>query len=679
MPRKGKKNVFKGSPSWQIKKQAGEKQKSCSDADGNAHADNHDSTLVDASNDDVCQPKLTASERKLGQSSSSELASESQSSEQVQQDDEGYRFVHMSSLKRAFEESHKCKGANIILVEEEDKRYGQSSYLSLQCSKCKRKTGLQTSRSESSAWQPSDATDINRRLVYAACETGIGKEGMATICDILNMHQPMSNQAWNTHTTHLYRAHKSAIEKHLDETRNELYEQLTEDKPEIGDRDEPIDVAVTFDGTWSKRGHTANYGFGFVISVDTGKVLDYGFRSKICWECNNQRFDPNSQEYQQWYESHNEHCSKNFEGSSGNMEVEIAKELWERSKESKLHYKYMVSDGDSKAYSAIWNVYGSCKTCEQFETLSRQSKEYKQWISSEDHEEWKTQHEDGSAVCSRVMKLDCIGHVQKRMGTALRELKKKSKGPLSDGKAIGGRGHRLTDKTIDKLQEYYGKAIRSTTNKDAVRTGSTNESLKKMMKAVWAVLYHCTMLADEEQRHKFCPEGEESWCEYRRTGKSTKERAHYLDAIFLELLKPIFRRLSNRSLLLRCLPGYSQNQNESLNSIVWSKAPKHKFKGPKAIEMAGMAAVLQFDNGQKGRLEVMQLAGIPSGQQTVEGAERKDGKRLYGARRDADMLQKKRRVSQRQAKLQRDQEALQKEGGPSYASGAYNEDPFCHM
>ena len=46
-----------------------------------------------------------------------------------------------------------------------------------------------------------------------------------------------------------------------------------EDKPEVAGREEPIDVAITFDGTWSKRGNTDNYGFGFVISVDTGKIL----------------------------------------------------------------------------------------------------------------------------------------------------------------------------------------------------------------------------------------------------------------------------------------------------------------------------------------------------------------------------------------------------------------------
>ena len=43
------------------------------------------------------------------------------------------------------------------------------------------------------------------------------------------------------------------------------------------------------------------------------------------------------------------------------------------------------------------------------------------------------------------------------MGTALRNLKAGSK--LSDGKTIGGAG-RLTDKTMNSLQNYYSDAIR---------------------------------------------------------------------------------------------------------------------------------------------------------------------------------------------------------------------------
>ena len=49
------------------------------------------------------------------------------------------------------------------------------------------------------------------------------------------------------------------------------------------------------------------------------------------------------------------------------------------------------------------------------------------------------------------------------MRSGLRELKRKLKGKTSDGKVLGGKS-RLTDKIIDKIQNYYGEAIRNNTD-----------------------------------------------------------------------------------------------------------------------------------------------------------------------------------------------------------------------
>ena len=47
-----------------------------------------------------------------------------------------------------------------------------------------------------------------------------------------------------------------------------------------------------------------------------------------------------------------------------------------------------------------------------------------------------------------LKKYECVGHVQKRMGSRLRNLRKSLKGQvLSDGKKISGKG-RLSDKVI---------------------------------------------------------------------------------------------------------------------------------------------------------------------------------------------------------------------------------------
>ena len=238
----------------------------------------------------------------------------------------------------------------------------------------------------------------------------------------------------------------------LTTTREKLRSKLKKENPDISD-DDILDIPVTYDGTWPKRGYTANYGFGFVISVETEQVLDYGFRSKICSAFNKQNADKDSEEYKTWFANHQKHCGKNYDGSCGNMEVSIAQELWKRSVVFKMRYKYMVCDGDSKACNSVSNVYGCCKTCKKYENMDRQSKEYEKWVNSKAYAKWKKEHEEESVVCHRVKKLDCIGHVQKRLGTALKDLKKKSKGKLKDGKAVGGKGHRLSDKTIDKLSE----------------------------------------------------------------------------------------------------------------------------------------------------------------------------------------------------------------------------------
>lgn len=76
---------------------------------------------------------------------------------------------------------------------------------------------------------------------------------------------------------------------------------------------------------------------------------------------------------------------------------------------------------------------------------------------------------------AKICKLECIGHVQKRMDTHLQRLKKENEGnKLSEGKVISRQG-RLTDAMINKIQMYYGLAIRRHIG-----------SLDDMRRAVWA-------------------------------------------------------------------------------------------------------------------------------------------------------------------------------------------------
>ena len=100
-----------------------------------------------------------------------------------------------------------------------------------------------------------------------------------------------------------------------------------------------------------------------------------------------------------------------------------------------------------------------------------------------------------------VEKIECVGHVQKRMGTRLRNLKSKlGQRHLADGKTIGGRG-RLTKDQIDNIQTHYGNAIRGNTG-DLVGT----------RRAIRAVYFH-QRSTDADPTHDFCLV---SWCPYRK-------------------------------------------------------------------------------------------------------------------------------------------------------------------
>ena len=670
MPKKPKKRRFHGTPVWQMKQelQEGSGESSQPVTEGNDPESDPGDSLSSQSEEECF--KETASERKLG------TVKRTRTTEYYEdQSSISYRLVELSSLMNSFQELHNCKKGKLVFNDEQAKRYGNSSLIHIECTKCKKKVYLQTSANCGGKWKAKNASDINRRMVYSACEMGVGREAISVMCEILNMPPPCQPSSWNEHSQTLYQAHKQAVDEKLAKARMHVHELYREENPDLTE-DDVIEIAVSFDGTWSKRGFTANFGVGFVISVDTGQVLDYGFASKFCHHCSRKKeqFGESSEEFRTWYATHSSNCTENHTGSSGAMEKDIARRLWSNSLAFNLRYKYMVCDGDSKAYNNVWDVYGCCEDCNKWERMDRKSNQYKKWVDSDAHEKWKSDHELGHANCPRVMKLDCIGHVQKRAGTALREFRKKNAGKLKDGLPVGGRKHRLTDSCIDKLQKYYGNAIRRNVIAGDISSEQAKQHIKNMQNDIMAVLYHSCNI-DNKERHKFCPSGKDSWCGFKRTG-SFENKDHHLDPIFLELLEPVFRRLSSESLLRRCLPGFSQNNNESINSLVWMRAPKHKFYGPQRVEMAAIGAIVQFNEGASGKHLVMEKAGISCGKHSERGSAQKDTKRIYNAKQKSSQKQRKARKKIRVAKLRAEEEKKSVEG-TSYGAGKFNDvDPL---
>ena len=78
----------------------------------------------------------------------------------------------------------------------------------------------------------------------------------------------------------------------------------------------------------------------------------------------------------------------------------------------------------------------------------------------------------------------------------------------------------------------------------------------------------------------------------------------------------MFRELSEPGLLANCIDGFTQNNNEALNQIIWQKCPKNIFVGRTVLEMDVSSAVLNFNSGFRGILDVFKVLKLEPGQFT---------------------------------------------------------------
>ncbi|GFT33053.1 uncharacterized protein TNCV_2148981 [Trichonephila clavipes] len=172
-----------------------------------------------------------------------------------------------------------------------------------------------------------------------------------------------------------------------------------------------------------------------------------------------------------------------------------------------------------------------------------------------------------------IQKIECVDHVQKRMGTRLRKLKLVySKKKLSDGKTIGGKG-RLTDCLIDKLAHY----------------------------------------TDDEPMHWFCPTNPNTWCKYNAAINNNLQNSKHKPSVakaVRDVIKPVFADLSHPALLKKCLGDKTKNPNESLNSLISKFCPKTIGSSLQIAEIAANLATSVFNDGNKIFITILEKFGL---------------------------------------------------------------------
>ena len=99
---------------------------------------------------------------------------------------------------------------HLELREKSTSQFGLSSSIYAVCD-CGMSEFLATGQHNGSDNSPRtvQGKDVNRRVVYAATEMGIGKEDISKFCEILNMPFSMSKDTWHSHEDALLQAHST--------------------------------------------------------------------------------------------------------------------------------------------------------------------------------------------------------------------------------------------------------------------------------------------------------------------------------------------------------------------------------------------------------------------------------------------------------------------------------------
>lgn len=512
---------------------------------------------------------------------------------------EGNIIVNTGLISKAISSFCVCKFCHkensLQLIENTTERKGLACSLSLLCENCNKEQSFYTSSKVDKFF------DINLRCVYGLRAIGKGMIAGRTLFGLLDLPSPP--QKFERYNGKILQSLKEVATDSMISATNEAV-QLNVDE----EGNTSTDLSIGIDGTWQKRGYSSLNGVVTVSCIDTGKILDAEVFSKYCHSCACKKDQAHT-------------CEKNYEGSSGGMEVEGARAVFARSEASRgVRYKFYMGDGDSKGFD---QVVASKPYGDGFE----------------------------------IKKLECVGHVQKRIGGRLRQLRRDyKKVKLRDGKRLCGAKGRLTDEAIDTLQNYYGLAIRRNKN-----------NLEKMKKEVWATFYH-KVSSNEKPQHHLC---DVSWCKYLQAERDEIPYNHKnkLDEAVGDIIKPVYKALADPNLLKKCLHGRTQNVNESYNAVLWSRIPKTNFVGRSTLQFGTYDSIITYNEGNKGRLKVIKHLGLQPGKNCLKILTSVDKDRVRKAEIAClEEVKQKRKRARFLKKKKRDEE---KRNEPEYEAGMF--------
>ena len=334
------------------------------------------------------------------------------------------------SLKRA----HACPDQYINVSEVREDRQGHYSVLRFSCNKCH--AAFYANDPAADILHSRLGKPLNDGFVLAAYVTGIDKVQLQKLCSVIGIDGPPDG-FHSTYQQDINARLTNIIQSKLEANRSKAH------RVRGSDGSAPTQIGISCDGTYAKRGdrsrgYSSKIGVTIVFDAETNLVLDFEIESKFCHKCAQAKPSDDNEV------SHEGECQQNFEGPSSEMERKSIKAMFQRSRQFNLIYKDLVSDGDTKAISDVWDVYGLCGVCEQHSDILSDKKKFAAWeaANSTEHQAWVAAHNSDEHECHIVVKIDCVNHVSKNFASKI--MKAAKDGEIAeDGKSVNRGVHRL--------------------------------------------------------------------------------------------------------------------------------------------------------------------------------------------------------------------------------------------
>ena len=229
-------------------------------------------------------PKVvTASKKKLSKSPygcfddhAEDSGSSSDSDGEVE--GQGCRLFELDGLIAVFKNLHvacgKCGHKGLEYKEDFLKRQGLYTAPCLFCKSCHCRVPIPFSTVGSSK-----VFKVNRKVALANKCAGGSYAGLRMFFGMLDLPMPVSKHVHTMHIQEIEKQAKLQAEDSMSRAREEVRRLYGTEGGDV------VDVLVSCDGTWQKRGFSSLFGAVFVIEYETGKVVDFVVKSKFCKAC----------------------------------------------------------------------------------------------------------------------------------------------------------------------------------------------------------------------------------------------------------------------------------------------------------------------------------------------------------------------------------------------------------